>query len=397
MSKYRVRGVSRLGVITEVLVAADSAEAAGEQAAKVVGDVIQVRAAGWQFADWVRHRRLDIGLLTHEVLSLLQAGLSLIEALEALVEREGAVVHDRQVLLGVLGRVREGQPLSRALRGYPREFPELFVASIAASEHTGELVDALQRFLRYNIQTTQARQKIVSASLYPLLLMAAGTAVGVFLLCYLVPRFSEVYDNINTELPLLSRWMMGWGRWLNGHWPWALGGALSLAVALVLLSMRPEVRNGAMALLIGNRWIGPKVRLAQLSRFYRALGLLLSGGIPMIKALRTVRGLLDDSQKAALDSTIREVEEGKRLSDGLANGGLVTSVALRLIRVGERNGQLATMLEQTAQFHDAEVTQWLERFSRLFEPILMVVIGLVIGAIVILLYLPIFDLAGGVQ
>lgn len=397
MARYRVRGVSLAGVINEVTLTADSAENAHKQAVELGVWVIDVRPIGWHLSSLTADRRLDLGLLTHEIVSLLRAGLSLIETLEALVERENVVLRDLRVLSHVLDRVREGQPLSKALSAHPREFPDLFIASVAASEQTGDLTEALERFLRYHVQATLIRQKIISASLYPLLLMVAGAAVGVFLLCYLVPRFSEVYNNINTELPLLSRWLMHWGQWVNGHWQWVLAGGASLIVLLSLALMQPAIRTGLKRLVTSNRWIGPKVRLGQLSRFYRALELLLSGGIPVVRAMQMVRALLPGALSEALERAIGEVEEGKRLSDGLQHNGLTTSVALRLLRVGERNGQMSNMLEQVALFHDAEVTQWIERFSRLFEPLLMIVIGLVIGVIVILLYLPIFDLAGSLQ
>ena len=132
----------------------------------------------------------------------------------------------------------------------------------------------------------------------------------------------------------------------------------------------------------------------QLSRFYRSLGLLLGGGIPVIKAMHMAQGLLPlRLQPAALSATL-EVTQGRSLSDSLHTVALTTPVALRLLRAGERNGQMAEMLEQAAAFHDKEIAHWIDRFARLFEPVLMLVIGLAIGGIVILLYLPIFELAG---
>ncbi|WP_237142490.1 type II secretion system F family protein [Pseudomonas azotoformans] len=389
--------MSSVGAINEVMLIASSIDHAHKQAIESGIRVVDIRPVGWRISLSSRESSLDLGLLTHEVVSLLRAGLSLIETLEALIEREHVVLRDLRILSSVLARIREGQPFSRALSEFPEEFPNLFVASVAASEQTGDLVESLERYLRYHAQATQIRQKILSASLYPILLMVAGAAVGLFLLCYLVPRFSEVYNNINTELPFMSRWLMHWGQWVNGHWQWVLAGGVGSVTSFVLLLKRPAVRFQLKKLITGNRWIGPKVRLGQLSRFYRALGLLLSGGIPIVKAMQMVRALLPAAQSHALEKAISDVEEGKRLSIGLLNNGLTTSVALRLLRVGERNGQISNMLEQVALFHDAEVTQWIDRFSRLFEPLLMIVIGLVIGAIVILLYLPIFDLAGSLQ
>ena len=134
--------------------------------------------------------------------------------------------------------------------------------------------------------------------------------------------------------------------------------------------------------------------LKKLSRFYRSLGLLLSGGIPIIKALQMTQGLLSESLNAQVSLVIIDVQLGKSLTSSLSSANLTTPVAVRLLGAGEKNGQLAEMLEQISIFHDKEVSAWVDKFTRLFEPLLMLVIGLIIGGIVVLLYLPIFELAG---
>lgn len=395
MANYQLRGVTAEGRIEIRSYATGSLDDARRQAAE--SGFVVLESHSRESRGERASCRIDLGLLTQEIVSLLQAGLSLVEVLEALSEREASEGKGHKVLSSILDNLRQGRPFSKSLANFPDVFPELFIASVSASEQTGDLLESLRRYQRYHSQAALVRQKLVSASLYPLLLLAAGGAVSLFLLCYLVPRFSQVYSEINTELPLLSRWLMLWGQWLNLHWPWALV-VLSLAVVGgSILARHPATATRMKAAMAGNRWLGPIMRLTQLSRFYRALGLLLGGGIPLLKAMHMCAGLLPESLRPALLLALQDVEHGKRLSAALDNHRLSTSVALRLLRVGERNGELAAMLEQTALFHDGEVAQWVEHFSRLFEPLLMIVIGLVIGGIVILLYLPIFDLAGSLQ
>jgi general secretion pathway protein F len=135
----------------------------------------------------------------------------------------------------------------------------------------------------------------------------------------------------------------------------------------------------------------------QLTRFYRTLGMLLTGGISVVPALGMVAGLLDPDLRARLDTATRMVREGRSMSVAMESAGLTTSVALRLLRVGERSGQMGEMMERIATFHDEEMARWVDWFTKTFEPLLMAIIGVVIGGIVVLMYLPIFELAGSVQ
>ncbi|MCY1392233.1 putative type II secretion system protein F [compost metagenome] len=397
MAKYCIRGVTPAGSLVEQSYVASSPQDASRMAREAGVIVISVHASerwSWQSRS---ASRFDLGLLTQELIALLRAGLSLIEALEALVERENASSFDQMLLTAIIERVREGRPFSAALSSFPQTFPELFIGSVAASEHTGDLIEALERYLRYHQQVAQVRQKLISASLYPLLLMAAGGAVALFLLCYLVPKFSQVYSDIDSSLPPLSRWLMLWGRWANENLVLCISTSVFCIAFGVWLAWHPNTRRWLMGAIARNNLIGPRLRLAQLSRFYRALGLLLSGGVPLVKAMTMTHALLPPNLHHALAGAVMHIEQGKCLSDSLMRSGLATSVALRLLRVGERNGQLSEMLEQIALFHDGEMAQWIERFSRLVEPLLMIFIGLLIGGIVILLYLPIFDMAGSLQ
>jgi len=143
--------------------------------------------------------------------------------------------------------------------------------------------------------------------------------------------------------------------------------------------------------------IGERVRIYQLTRFYRTMGMLLSGGTPIAQAIGMVSGLLDQDLRQRLEGALKRVREGKPISASLDAQSLTTPVALRMLRVGERTGQMGDMMERIADFHEEELSRWVERFTRMFEPLLMAVIGIVIGGIVLLMYFPIFELAGSLR
>lgn len=395
MPRFRIKGLDAQGRLAEREVVAATVAEAGQSAREAGLHVVQVaEPAGLSGSR--RKDAFDLALFAHELLALLGAGLSLIEALEALEERQLERDGSSRLLADLLRQMREGRPFSQALQQHP-EFPELFVASIAASEQTGEMVDALQRYLRYHEQVSLLRERIVSASIYPALLLVVGAGVALFLLCYLVPRFSHVYDGMATELPLASRLLMEWGQFAGRH-AWAVSaGAIALGTAVVLVFRDKRVQQLLLARVQTSGWLGPRLRLLQLSRFYRSLGLLLRGGISVPRALQMTGPLLTSPDRLRLEAALQAVTRGMALSDSLKAEGLSTPVALRLLRAGERNGQLAVMLERVADFHDREVAQWIDRVARVFEPVLMLLIGAVIGGIVVLLYLPIFELAGSLQ
>ena len=332
-------------------------------------------------------------LFVQELQALLAAGLSVIESLDTLVEKD-PVPARRAVLARLALHLREGQRLSSAMRQQPAVFPPLFVGVVQAAENTSDLPRALMRYIEYETRVDVVRHQVVSAAIYPAILLVVGGAVSLFLLGYVVPRFASVYQSSGRDLPWASQVLMLWGQFAGQHTAvlfTAFGTALVAAGWLV----RQQLASGgwwrSLRLIPGAR---PRLEILELSRLYLTLGMLLEGGIAVQHALKLSGAVLDPDRQAALGAVQLAVESGESLSVALERSGLSTPVALRLLRVGEQSGQLGPMLSRTAAFYEGETTRWIERFTRTFEPLLMAVIGLVIGLIVILLYMPVFDLAG---
>ena len=392
--EFRLRCLDAQGAVVQVPVQAASLEGASQEAHRRGFTVLSARRTGGRTLG--RGRSFDLALFTEELLALLKAGLNLLEALEALAQ--GSTRPEaRSLLEELLGQLRQGERFSVALTRLSTPLPELFVATIRSAERTGDLIPALQRYLGYARQADVLRKKIVAASIYPLVLVCAGSLVSLFLLGYVVPRFASVYADRPDSLPFLSGLLIRWGTFLDSH-GLAVGLAvLGIGTALALFLSRPAVRAHLGLLLQRLPALGESLRKFQLTRFYRTVGMLLDGGIPALAAIGLARGLLPASLRSALDAATREIEAGQGLAGAFARHGLTTPVALRLLQVGEQSGRLADMLEAAAAFHEEETARRIDMVTRLVEPLLMAGIGLAIGGIVVLLYMPIFDLAGSIQ
>jgi general secretion pathway protein F len=340
--------------------------------------------------------RIPLVIFSQQLVALLDAGISLVEAIETLAEKESQPAV-RRTMEQIRSRLFEGRTLSSALAELPHSFPQLYVAAIRASERSGAIRESLTRYITYQQQIDVLRKKLINASIYPMVLAGAGTLVTIFLLGYVVPRFSGVYEDLGSDLPLASRMLIQWGKFLENH------GYIMLVATIALLGIggywvtRPGFRASLGRLLERLPALGRHLHIYQLARMYRTVGMLLRGGIPAVTALNMSDGLLNSALRPALNAATLAVREGRSLADSLEQHGLTTPVAVRMLRVGERSGNMGEMMERIADFFDDELGRAVELLTRLIEPALMSIIGLVIGIIVVLMYFPIFELAGSLQ
>jgi len=302
----------------------------------------------------------------------------------------------RNVLGRIVTGLREGRPFSSTLEDVPQAFPPLFVATVRASERTSGLSEALGRYVAYANQLESLRGQLVSAAIYPALLVAVSGLVILFLMGYVVPRFSHIYEDMGGDLPFLSRLLLTWGLAVEHYWPVILAAMAALLVAAVSGGGRLAVQT-----LMRHMWripaVGERMRVFQLARLYRTLGMLLVGGIAIVPALDMVRGLLSAGLRNNLQVATQGIREGRPISGALDTAGLTTAVALRMLRVGERAGNMGEMMGRIAAFHDEEMARWAQWLTRLLGPVLMLLMGLIIGAVVVLMYLPIFQLTESIR
>jgi general secretion pathway protein F len=397
--QYQIKAVDGGRGIVQMTVDAstvDGARQVAEHQGLRVLTVAPLRRLGALGVNLGRRRDFPLVLFSQELGTLINAGLSLITALESLAEKEQDAA-TRKVLSSLVRLLYEGKSFSSALTQYPAIFPDLYVALIQSSEKTGAVSAGLARYVTYRTRIDLLTQKIVGASVYPVLLLVVGAGVLMFLIGYVVPRFSTVFGDMGTRLPWMSRVLMQLGHQIHEHF-----GAIAIGMVLFLAMLA-----GLWQLTAVRQWVGrtiaalPGVRervfLYQVTRLYRSLGILLQSGIPIMAAIGMARGLVGARMAQLLDQAGQRVREGQPLSQALEGNHLSTPVALRMLHAGEQAGNLGAMMERTADFYDDEMGRWIEWFVRLFEPLLMVFVGGVIGIVVVLMYMPIFELAGSIK
>jgi general secretion pathway protein F len=212
-----------------------------------------------------------------------------------------------------------------------------------------------------------------------------------------VPRFARVYEDMAGTLPFFSQLLLGFGSFVGKNaWPMSVGLAGLLAAAGWILS-KPETRSWVNTRLWAIPAVGERLKIYQLARLYRTAGMLLKAGIPAVQALAMVQNLLSAPLRPQLEAARRRIENGESMSAVLASCGLATAVATRMMSVGERSGDMGGMFAQIARFHDDEVARFIDWFTRAFEPVLMTLLGVSVGLVVVLMYMPIFELAGNIK
>ncbi|TFY96368.1 type II secretion system F family protein [Ramlibacter humi] len=332
------------------------------------------------------------GVFAEDLAMLLGAGMTITDALNVLSMREQSSAGQR-LLAQVIESLRGGQALSQALGEHEEVFPALLVSTIAASEQTGDLVSALERYAAHQRSFRALRDRAVGACVYPLLLLALGTVIFLFLVFAVIPRFSRLLDGTTGDLPFLSAMLLSWGRLLDEN-PTVYGlaiAALFAAAGACWTALRS--RETRARLIAGIPIISRLVREFRHLQMYRSLCLLTGGGIPLVHALASSRVLLDPHDQIRLAHGMRAISNGASISSALAECGLADPVATGMLAAADKTGTLPQMLDRIAGFYEAALTRNIEVASRLIEPLLMIAIGTVIGGLVLLMYLPIFDLA----
>lgn len=351
--------------------------------------VLDLRPArlGWSLK--TRQTPFNLGIFNQQMHSLLAAGQTVVDAIDVLGRNDRRGKH-RAIYDTLLQSLQSGNQLSDAMAGLPSVFPPLYVAMVRASETTGSVKAAVQRFMVYQRQIGTIRGKLAAAATYPAILLAVGYVVISFLMLYVLPRFSAVYEDSGKNADGFVRL---WGTFVHNNPVLAWTAALLLGVGVLIVILHPGSRRSAYRRLLAMPWIGERMWILQLARLYRTMGMLLKSGVSVLHAMRMTQESLPATMQGGLSLAVRLVSEGKALSSVMSECKLSTEVAERLLLAGETSGNLDDMMERIADFYDQETEIWIDTASRLIEPVLMIVIGLVIGAIVLMLYSPIFELA----
>lgn len=338
----------------------------------------------------------DAAWWCRELRTLLKAGMTVVEALETLQAQSGGGARWR-IQDQMLRALHEGQSLSKAMRG-SAAFADVLVASVAASERTSTLVEALDDYLRYDDMLGALRKKAVSAAIYPALVLALGGAISVFLLVYVIPRFSRMYTQSYHDLSAATEWVLWLSRLMNEHLPALLAVLGALAAVAVLVWRQGWAARAASYLAEQFGPLARRIDEYRLAKLYQSLALMFKGGYTLDEALQ-VSQCLDLGRRIGqgVHDARREINRGRAVATSFSQAGLTDAVSVRLLAVGERTGAFTTVLQTISDRHADRFSTFVERAARILEPLLLLLVALMVGGIVVMMYMPIFDIARSVR
>lgn len=341
-----------------------------------------------------RIKAIDLLSFNREFSVLIRTGLSIVAALDAIIEK-GEESELSKILKKIRGDITAGESLSGAFGKYTNIFSKLYVASLQAGEKSGNIPLVISRYIEYIKKMSDIKQKVISASVYPLILVMASFFVLLFLLIFVVPVLTESFLESDTQLPFITVMLVNLSTGLKSYVFYILFLLICSATGFYCF------KKSDFGRLCVDRWklnipfIGDLYLHYSISKLTRTLNTVLSGGIPLVEAVKISSGTLNNHfLKLRFDEIVKSLEEGERFSESLLKTKVFPSMTVRMISAGESGGALEQVLEDIADFYASDVDIKLSILTSAIEPALMVIMGFIIGFIVLAMYMPIFQLAG---
>ncbi|MFH0963369.1 MAG: type II secretion system F family protein [Planctomycetota bacterium] len=342
---------------------------------------------------WGRVKMMEMVIFTRQMSTMVAAGIPLLECLEIMEEQTDNVTF-KMTLGEVVASVRSGSDLSAALAQHPRIFPPLYVNMVRAGEASGQLDIILTRLAEYLESTAQLRREIRAAMTYPVVALSLVLSITFFLLTYIVPKFQEIFTQMEVALPLPTRIVLLIGITLRDSLLWVVISLAAIVVVLGLYTHRTKMGRWQLDWFKLHVWVfGPLFHKVALSRFAKTFSTLIKSGVPILASLDIVGGTTGNVLVTkAIENARENVRQGETLAEPLASSGLFPPMVTRMISVGERSGALENLLEKISEFYDQQVTAAVESLTSLIEPILIAIMGVIVGTIVLSIFLPIIKL-----
>ncbi len=329
-----------------------------------------------------------------ELSALLRAGLPILSSLDILLERRKNPTF-RRALADIRERIKSGEALSEAFAAQGDLFPRLYSSSLASGERSGELPTVLKRYLQYSHNLLAIRRKVIQALIYPALLLAMSLGLMALMTFYIIPKFNEFLKDFGTNLPLITQILVGTSLYLRDHWR-------MIAVLLVggIVALTAWQRGGAGRIFMDRLKmripiVGGVIHDYAQNRFTRTLGTLVAGGIPLVTSLElSARAVGNAVFEKELLGVAGKVREGQSLWESLERTGLITDIAVEMIKVGESTGSLEEMLDHASEFMDEEIDYRLTRVVALIEPLMLIFMAFIVGGMLLAIYLPLIRTYG---
>lgn len=343
-----------------------------------------------------RRRKVRMGeflFFNQEFVALIRAGLPIVECLTLLTERRKNPVF-KKALEDVRSRVRTGESLSDAFAAQGL-FPPLYASTVASGERSGEIATVLQRYINYSKTLLSVRKKVLAALTYPAILIALSIVLVVVLLTYVLPNFQDFFTDFDTELPLITRAVMGLSHLIRDYWYLWVGIIVGGAVLLAVWRRTPFGQRALESFVYRLPVIGSIARKFVITRFTRTLGTLVSGGIPMVTALEIAsRAIGTPIYGKAISTVAARIREGAALWSSLEDTDLFPDMLIEMVKVGESSGTVAEMLDHVGNFTDEEIEHELQTMVSLVEPALLVTMAVVVGLLLFSIYYPLLQVVG---
>jgi type IV pilus assembly protein PilC len=332
-----------------------------------------------------------------ELAALLKAGLPLLQAMDMMLERMENQ-HFKAVLTDIRDRVKSGQDLSEAFEEHGELFPRLFPSTLKAGEKSGELEQVIRRFIRYLKLVMDARRRVITALVYPVVLICLSIAMISVMMVYVVPKITLFFENLEVQLPLMTRMLIAVSGFAHRNVVWLALGVVGGAAAFRGWSRTEAGRLWLDRAKLKLPFLGPVLHRFALTELCRSLATLLSGGIPLVPALEIATDAVGNLEvRQAIAPQIQLVREGKPFHEALERSGVFFEMSIDMIKVGEATGSLDEMLTSVADFLDEQIETRMGRILTLIEPLMLVFMGIIVSMILVAIYLPLVSALGQSQ
>ncbi|WP_299810577.1 type II secretion system F family protein [uncultured Shewanella sp.] len=336
---------------------------------------------------------MDIAMVTRQIATMLAAGVPLVTTIE-LLGRGHEKAKMRELLATILAEIQSGIPLSDALRPHRQYFDDLYVDLVAAGEHSGSLDTVFDRIATYREKSEALKSKIKKAMFYPAAVVIVAVLVTALLLLFVVPQFEEIFKGFGAELPAFTQFVLVISRGLESSWYF-----FAAAIAMAVFAFKKTHQNSQLfrdqvdAFLLKIPAIGPILHKGAMARFARTLATTFAAGVPLIDGLESAAGASGNAvYRKAILKIRTEVMSGMQMNVAMRTTGLFPDMLIQMVMIGEESGSLDNMLNKVANIYEMQVDDAVDGLSSLIEPIMMVVIGTVVGGLIVAMYLPIFQM-----
>lgn len=339
----------------------------------------------------------DFTIFLRQFATLLEAGVSIVEATRILAEQTDSRVL-RKTLTLVVEDLRAGQSLSSALAKHPKVFPPIFVSMIQTGEVSGNMDDTLERMAVYFEKQHHTRQKVKSALAYPIVIGMIAVVVVTFLLISVVPTFISLFESVGGELPGITLFVLGMSEWIQAYW-WVLFGlAFALYFGLVFVYRLERGKYLLDLVILKIPLIGKLMQKASIARLSRTLASLLDSSVPILRSVSVVRKIVGNEVLArVMDEAEEALARGQPLSESMSRHWVFPPMVTHMLAIGEQTGMMNQMLAKIADFYEQEVEHTTDQLKSVFEPIMIVILALIVGTIVLAIFLPMFEMFNQIE